>query len=170
LTAPPACESMVIESGSRSFNHGCAGWKPGVDVVLLTGCPRALAYAVGRKRALGEAAGAPRRCGRALRRSVAPHVHAPVRRARQPARSGGRAVDSHDAEFRHESTDSWRRLHGVARCPGGPLWTPAQDGRVDVVRHDVPHPRFPAREVVPTTELVMRHIHPSDRDMAWESL
>ena len=37
--------------GSRSFNHGCADPKPGVDLVLLTGCPKVLAYAVERRRA-----------------------------------------------------------------------------------------------------------------------
>ena len=31
--------------GSRGFNHGCADRTPGVDLVLLTGCPRVLAHA-----------------------------------------------------------------------------------------------------------------------------
>lgn len=39
---------------STAFNHGCANPRPGVDLVLLTGCPKVLTHAAERKRAPGE--------------------------------------------------------------------------------------------------------------------
>lgn len=52
---------MVLPARDRQLtsSNGCAGRKPRVDLVLLTGCPTVLAYAVGRKRAPGETSRSP---------------------------------------------------------------------------------------------------------------
>jgi uncharacterized membrane protein len=56
LTISPARWPAGAGRGARSraFNHGCADTKLGVDLILLTGCPKVLAHAAERKRAPGE--------------------------------------------------------------------------------------------------------------------
>lgn len=53
---------LCVSKKSRAFNHACGGRTTGVDLILLTGCPKVLAYAVERKRAPGETIGFTAHC------------------------------------------------------------------------------------------------------------